>query len=118
VSNAQAETPFVPIPWPPVIDLDAIRKRDRESSRELRLIEGLCANAIEVRRKILCELSAESGEWTSGSELKKFGRLYQSFMQAAHEISAESFEYPQWVVFAAMSKAAKEDFQQEVLPWK
>lgn len=98
------------------VDLDALRAIGEAESRYIDMLEGLCLNAIEVRRDILCHLSAEDSEWGLGKDLVRFAKLYSTLLKHARYI-ADNFEDPDFVVFAAMTKMAERAGQAVALPW-
>lgn len=101
--------------WPPNVDLEKLAL-DEGNTYHLKLIEGLCRNAIDARSSLLCLLSAEDGEW-SDEGFVKYAQRYQDLMTMAHEASVKAFKDPDWVVFAMMTKMANQMEQSEILPW-
>lgn len=101
------------------VDLNALLENCGDYEKQIvRLLEGLCLNALDVRSKIVCELSAEEGEWSSGEQLAEDASLYRILMKHAHGLADQHFDEGQWVVFAIMTKLAKQEGHRELLPWE
>jgi hypothetical protein len=98
-------------------DLEALKNLGEHEARQLKLIEGLCLNALDVRCEIICGLSADDEEWSLGENMVWQAKQYRMLMKRAEERASSAFEYPEFVVFEMMSHLADRNGYAKILPW-
>ena len=103
------------------IDLDKLRAGGEAEARLMALVEAACLSALDVRREILCILSAEYGEWSDGGggeeSLIRFSKQYHCFMRQAFRRARDGWQNQEKIVDAMMTRLAEREGHASLLPW-
>jgi hypothetical protein len=99
-----------------MIDIN-LKSLEEESKEAINLLDGLLINAMDVRDRILCTMSADDGEWALAGGIVDLAKRYRRLMREAKKIAEAQFDDGQWVIFALMTRIAERNKYVKLVPW-